>query len=66
MSCNNISLEELNALNKVVSHILGNKSLTISKKDNELAKECLRKFADSCPNWNDEQKKQMKILIDLL
>lgn len=66
MSQNNISILELNALNKVISYVDGNCKETISETETELAKECLKKFADNAPNWNDEQKKKFKSLVDLL
>ena len=66
MSQNNISIVELNALNKVISYVDGSCRETISEAETELAKECLKKFADNEPNWNDEQKKKFKSLVDLL
>ena len=66
MNQNNISILELNALNKVISYVAGSSKDTISETETELAKECLKKFADNAPKWNDEQKKQFKSLVDLL
>lgn len=66
MSHNNISILELNALNKVISYVDGSCSETISEAETELAKECLKKFADNAPNWNNEQRKRFKSLVDLL
>ena len=66
MNQNNISNLELNALNKVISYVGGSCKETISETETELAKECLKKFADNAPKWNDEQKKQFKSLVDLL
>ena len=66
MSKNNISILELNALNKIISYVDGSCKDTISETETELAKECLKKFADNAPKWNDEQKKQFKSLVDLL
>ena len=66
MSKSNISILELNALNKVISYVAGSSKDTISETETELAKECLKKFADNAPKWNDEQKKQFKTLVDLL
>lgn len=66
MSKSNISILELNALNKVISYVVGSSKDTISETETELAKECLKKFADNAPKWNDEQKKQFKNLVDLL
>ena len=66
MSQNNISDIELNALNKVISYVAGSYKETISEVETELAKECMKKFADNAPKWNDEQKKQFKSLVDLL
>lgn len=66
MSKSNISILELNALNKVISYVAGSSKDTISETETKLAKECLKKFADNAPKWNDEQKKQFKTLVDLL
>ena len=66
MNQSNISILELNALNKVISYVAGSSKDTISETETELAKECLKKFADNAPKWNDEQKKQFKSLVDLL
>ena len=66
MNQNNISVLELNALNKVISYVGRNCKETISEAETELAKECLKKFADNAPKWNEEQKKQFKSLVDLL
>ena len=57
---------ELNALKKVISYVCGSCKEAISETETELAKECLKKFADNAPKWNDEQKKQFKSLVDLL
>lgn len=61
-----ISAVEITALNKVITYLGGNKIEKISEAETELAKECLKKFADNAPNWNDEQKKKVKSLVDLL
>jgi len=66
MSKSNISILELNALNKVISYVGRNCKEAISETETELAKECLKKFADNAPKWNEEQKKQFKSLVDLL
>lgn len=66
MDNNNVSAIELSALNKVISYVMGNTTDSISEAETEIAKECLKKFADNAPKWNDEQKKQFKSLVDLL
>ena len=66
MDNKNVSAIELSALNKVISYVMGNTTDSISEAETEIAKECLKKFADNCPNWDDEQKKQFKSFVDLL
>lgn len=61
-----ISAVEITALNKVITYLGGNNIEKISETETELAKECLKKFADNAPNWNEEQKKKFKALVDLL
>lgn len=66
MNNKKITAGEVTALNKVIVYLGGNKKEKISEAETELAKECLKKFADNCPNWNDELKKQFKSCVDLL
>ena len=64
MDNKNVSAIELSALNKVISYVMGNTTDSISEAETEIAKECLKKFADKCPDWNDKQKKEFKSNID--
>lgn len=61
----NATYRELNALSKIVSYCLGDKTAMPSHTEKELAYKYLENLCDRKTDWSPEQKELYKLLIQI-